>query len=228
MEEGRRRRLRLAALGLGAALLLGAAFWFGHAALLGSGDAHLPVVAAPEGDYKVAPEDPGGLTVGHDDVSIYDALVRGRPGAVPEAVGPLPEAPRPVLPAPSADPPEQAALAPTGKPEPVPAMPTPRPAPRGRLAAAAPSAPAPPAATPEKPPEGVAVELGAYGTESAARAAWAELRQRHADLLGRMEAAFVAGGGRVRVRAGPVSTPVLAEIVCEQLKARDVGCLILQ
>ena len=218
--ESRRHTLRLAGLGVLSVIALGGVLWFGYRALLGSSDADLPVVAAPKGDYKVAPKDPGGLDIDHQDASIYEALVRGRPGAVPETIGPLPEVPRPVVPRPAPGPAE------TGRK----AAPMPVPAPRdGSATASAPPVPRPQSSRPE--PEAaseVFVQLGAFGTDAAAREAWGALKKRHGDLLGRMNAEFVPGSGVVRVRAGPVSTPALAQIVCEQLKARNVDCFIVR
>ena len=220
--ESRRHTLRLAGLGVLSVIALGGLLWFGYRALLGSSDADLPVVAAPKGDYKVAPQDSGGLDIDHQDVSIYEALVRGRPGAVPETIGPLPEAPRPVVPRPAPAP----GPAETGRK----AAPMPVPAPRdGSATASAPPVPRPQSSRPE--PEAaseVFVQLGAFGTDAAAREAWRALKKRHGDLLGRMDTDFVPGSGMVRVRAGPVSTPALAQIVCEQLKARNVDCFIVR
>ena len=220
--DNRRHTLRLAGLGVASVIALGALLWFGYRALLGTSDADLPVVTAPEGDYKIAPKEPGGLNVDHQDVHIYEALVRGRPGAVPETVGPLPEAPRPVIPLPA---PMPAPAEPDRK-----AAPMPVPAPRdGSAVAAAPPAPQRPAPGPvQEEADEVSVQLGAFGSAAAAREAWEALKQRHGDLLGRMDAQFVAGEGVVRVRAGPVSTPPLAQLVCEQLKARNVDCLIVR
>ncbi len=216
--DSRRHKLWLAGLGMVSVVALAGLLWLGYTAFKRGSDSDLPVIAAPEGDYKVAPKDPGGLEVDHQDVAIYEALARGRPGAAPEAIGPLPEAPRPVVP-----PPEPA-------PSPGPAesagetMPLPIPAPRndGATASSAPAGPLQEAAI------GVSVQLGAFGTETAAREAWEELRKRHGDLLGRMEAEFVPGDEVVRVRAGPVSTAALAQIVCEQLKTRNVDCFIVR
>ena len=220
--DSRRHTLRLAGLGVLSVVALGALLWFGYRALLGSSDADLPVVTAPEGDYKVAPQDPGGLNVDHQDVQIYEALVRGRPGAVPETIGPLPEAPRPVIPTPA---PAPAPAEPDRKTAPMPV-----PAPRdGSAVAAAPPAPRrPPPGPVQEAADEVSVQLGAFSTNAAAREAWEALKKRHGDLLGRMDAQFVAGEGIVRVRAGPVSTPALAQLVCEQLKARNVDCFIVR
>ncbi len=221
--DSRRHTLRLAGLGILSVVAAGALLWFGYRAMTGPGDADLPVVKAPKGDYKVAPEDPGGLIVDHQDVHIYETLVRGRPGAVPENIGPLPEAPRPVVPPRPAPDPAPAEAGPKAAPMPVPA-------PRdGGAAAALPPKPPKPSARPE--PEAAArffVQLGAFGTEPAARGAWEALRKKHDDLLGRMDAEFSPGDGFVRVRAGPVSTQALAQLVCEQLKARHVDCFIVR
>jgi len=218
---------RLAAVGVGGAvsvLLLAGALWLGYRALFQPGGAGLPVVAAPEGDYKVAPEDRGGLDIGHRDVRVYEALVRGRQAAAPEAVGPLPEAPRPVAPL------EEAGVAPVPEPpEKRTGPPIPIPAPRGGALAAAPSGG--PAALLRRPlaeETGVAVQVGAFRTAAAARNAWAALRKDHEDLLGGIEAAFVPGNGLVRVQAGPALAPAAAEIVCEKLKARNVDCFIVR
>ena len=220
--DSRRHTLRLAGLGILSVVALGALLWFGYRALVGQSDADLPVVKAPKGDYKVAPQDPGGLDVNHQDASIYEALVRGRPGAVPETIGPLPDAPRPVIP-PPAPPPDPAETGPKAAPMPVPA-------PRDGSANAAlpPAPPKPPARPQQEAAAEVSVQLGAFGAEAAAREAWDALRKPHEDLLGRMDAEFVTGGGVVRVQAGPVSTEALAQLVCEQLKARNVDCFIVR
>lgn len=220
--DSRRHTLRLAGLGVLSVVALGALLWFGYRALLLPSDADLPVVKAPKGHYKVAPEDPGGLNVDHQDVNIYEALVRGRPGAVPETIGPLPEAPRPVVPPPAPAPaPEEAGRT---------TVPAPMPAPRGgsETAALPPAPPKPPAAREPGAESEVFVQLGAFGTKAAAREAWKALKERHGDLLGRMDAEFPPGDGVVRVHAGPVSTQALAQLVCEQLKARNVDCFIVR
>ncbi len=216
--EGRRHTFWLAGLGVFSVIALGGLLWFGYLALRGADNGEVPVVAAPKGDYKVAPKDPGGLDVDHQDVSIYEALVRGRPGAVPETVGPPPAAPRPVVPPPEPPPsPEPTDAVATGAPMPLPA-------PRNSDAIAA----VPPAEPQQAARAGVFMQLGAFGTYTAAREAWEELRQRHDDLLGSMEAKFMPADEVIRIRAGPVSTSALAQLVCEQLKARNADCFIVR
>ena len=54
----------------------------------------VPVVAAPEGDEKVAPEDPGGMDVPHQDKLVLNQDGAGESGQV-ERLLPPPEEPRP-------------------------------------------------------------------------------------------------------------------------------------
>ena len=132
---GGRRPLWLSAVGVLAVLVAAALVWLLYGLLVHPDDADLPLVRAPAGDYKVRPQDPGGLEVSHKDTTAYEALVRGRPGAVPERVTPLPEAPRAVAEPQPADEPDAAlpadADAPAG-PEPTPVAVPPKPAPRRR------------------------------------------------------------------------------------------------
>ena len=134
---GGRRPLWLSAVGVLAVLAAGVLVWLLYGLLVHPDDADLPLVRAPAGAYKVRPQDPGGLEVSHKDTTAYDALVRGRPGAVPERVTPLPEAPRGISePQPAdepADEPDAALPADANAPadpEPAPGAVPPKPAPR--------------------------------------------------------------------------------------------------
>lgn len=72
------------------------------------------------------------------------------------------------------------------------------------------------------------VQLAALADEQTARATWRELRQRHSDLLGRLEAQFepATGSGRslVRLRVGPVATLAATRSLCAQLRQRGQDC----
>jgi len=213
--DSRHHKLRLAGLGVVSVAALAGLLWLSYTAFMGRRDVDLPVIMAPGEDYKVVPKDPGGLEVAHQDIRIYEALGRGRSGAAPEAIGLLPEAPRPVvLPLERAPPPGPAEDVAKAVPVPLPAPPD-----GGSPVPASPS---------QKATVGLSVQLGAFGTEAAAREAWGALREQHGDLLGRMKGEFVSGEGVVRVRAGPISTVSLAQLVCEQLKARDVDCFVVR
>ena len=222
--DSRRHTLRLAGLGVLSVVALGALLWFGYRALLGSSDADLPVVTAPEGDYKVAPKDPGGLNVDHQDVQIYEALVRGRPGAVPETIGPLPEAPRPVIPAPGA----RARSGGTRQEDRTHAGAGPAGRQRSRRGPAR-AAKAPARSGCRRPRTKFPVQLGAFSTRcppparhgspsrnvtATCSAAW-----MRSSSPARGSCAFVRGRSRRRA---------LAQLVCEQLKARNVDCFIVR
>ena len=130
---GGRRPLWLSAVGVLAVLAAGVLVWLLYGLLVHPDDADLPLVRAPAGAYKVRPQDPGGLEVSHKDTTAYDALVRGRPGAVPERVTPLPEAPRGIADPQPADEPDAALPADANAPadpEPAPGAVPPKPAPR--------------------------------------------------------------------------------------------------
>lgn len=72
------------------------------------------------------------------------------------------------------------------------------------------------------------VQLAALADEQAARAMWQDLRQRHNDLLGGLEAQFepARGSGRslVRLRVGPVATLSATRSLCAQLRQRGQDC----
>nr|MDQ4087141.1 hypothetical protein [Pseudomonadota bacterium] len=80
-------------------LIVGGLFWLGNRSQSG-GDGEL--IAAPEGDYKVRPDQPGGMNVAGEGDTSYAASEGAEPkgrlntNAVPE---------RPVRPAPGAQPP---------------------------------------------------------------------------------------------------------------------------
>jgi hypothetical protein len=82
-------------------VIMGGLFWVGNRGQDATGE----IIAAPEGDYKVRPADPGGMNVsGEGDVSAAASAGQQPQGnlnvsAVPEA--PVAPAPRPAAPAPA-------------------------------------------------------------------------------------------------------------------------------
>src|SRR5688572_5171790 len=120
-------------------LIVGGLFWLGNRGREG-GDGEL--IAADEGEYKVRPEDRGGMNVAGTD-NMAQAASKGDEPAGRIDTAAVPE--RPVTRPPR----------PAGQPAPRPA-PQPRPAP----------APAPPAAS------GPAIQLGAFSSQAAATRAW--------------------------------------------------------
>ncbi len=147
-----------------------------------------------------------------------------------------------------------AVIAPSVEQEPAdtgPALPLPKPSPAEPESTAEPPAselpaeppakpqPQPPAAPPPSPPQtapaasGYRVQLASFRSEAEAREAWRRLQRNHAGVLGklqlRIERADLGSGRGIfyRVQAGPLSERTLAEMVCSELKSRNVGCLVV-
>jgi cell division septation protein DedD len=139
-------------------LVVAGLFWIGNRGGPGEGDGEL--IEAPEGAYKVAPEQPGGMQVEGQGGSAH-AASQGQ-----EVQGNLnmnvPERPvAPSAPAPQTQAPAQPAAPPAAAPRPAPARPAPAPAP------AAP-----------RPAAGPTIQLGAFSTQAAANRAWTALSGR--------------------------------------------------
>jgi hypothetical protein len=202
---GRTIALILLGLGLLAAIAGGIFLW--QQSRTGDGDGTL--IAAQEGDYKVRPDDPGGLKVeGEGDAAVATSAGGGAGNgsvdlkAVPEApvaAGKTPAA----RPSPSAAPTRSASAA-------VPAS-------GGRLVAADPTAPSRPK-VPGAASGGAVVQLGAYPTEAAANAAWGGFAKRFGYLaaLGKsVQQADVNGRKVFRLRVNAGSANQAADIVAK-------------
>jgi len=78
------------------------------------------------------------------------------------------------------------------------------------------------------------VQLAASRTESAVRSEWDRLRRRHIDLLGELNLQVMRidlGGTKgifYRLRAGPLVNSASAKTLCERLKQRKLGCLVVK
>lgn len=87
--------------------------------------------------------------------------------------------------------------------------------------------PAPPAAAPVS---GYGVQLGAFGSEAGARAAWQGAVSRHGAVLAGLEPAIApvaSGSGKLyRLRAA-VPSEAKARSVCEALRARSQACVVV-
>jgi hypothetical protein len=180
-------------------------------------DGNGQLIAAPEGDYKVKPDEPGGLKVGGEgDAAI--ATSTGAPATGAINTRGVPEAP----------------VAKTGAgARPGPARPGSTravaevPASGGRLTAQAPLT-APKANVPGAGSGGALVQLGAFPTEAAANAAWAAMAKRFAYVapLGKsVEQAQVAGRRVFRLRVNAGSANAAADI-CGRLKVAGEGCFV--
>ena len=77
------------------------------------------------------------------------------------------------------------------------------------------------------------LQLGAVRDPEAAKQAWARMKERHADLLGRLTfvAERVDRGGRgvfYRIQAGPFADEAHAARDCKELKRRGVSCILVK
>ena len=180
-------------------LIVGGLFWMGNRVGQSTGDGEPEVIAAPEGDYKVKPDEPGGMKVDGEGDTAFAASGGETPSgsinvdAVPEA--PVTEAPK-KAPAPAAQP---APAAPKQAPKPAPA-------------------PAAPAAG------GATIQLGAFSSQAGANNAWKALSARFKYLapLSHSVTSTTAGGKTLyRLRA---SGPGAKEL-CGRLRVAGESCV---
>lgn len=204
-----------------ALLLLAAIIWavfrVGHRGPAGEGGGAL--IAAQDGDYKVKPDDPGGLKVGGEGDSAIATSTGSGSGTGKIDARQMPERPiatsRPHVIASSA--PAHAGAKVTA------AMPTRG----GKLTAAAPVA-APHSQAPGAGSGGSIVQLGAFPTEAKANAAWSALAKRFGYLatLGKLVQPAEVNGRqvfRLRVNAGSASA---AANLCGKLKVAGEDAFI--
>ena len=217
------RRLPMLALTVLVMALFAGALWFAYnqgtrhpVATAQNGDA-VPLLRADTAPTKVKPDQPGGMTIPDQGVSLYNEKTGGPPveKLLPAAEQPMPRpAPTANEPPPSASPSASAAAA---------AAP-PATAPSAKPAAAAKAAA--PAAT-----GSVRLRLGSVRTPEAARDEWARLKRENQDLLGKLTAVAVRAdlgekGVYYRIEAGTFADAGAAEKLCDELKRRNHGCLL--
>jgi hypothetical protein len=184
-------------------VIVGGLFWLGNRGEPGaSGD----VIAAPEGDYKVRPENPGGMNVSGEGQVAAAASAGQTPqgnlnlGGTPEA--PVTQAPRPAAPVAQAP-----APAPV-RPAPAPVPPRPAPAPQQPAAA------------------GATIQLGAFSSQAGANQAWSALAGRFrylAPLSHNVVPANVGGRTLYRLRASGAD----AASVCRRLQVAGEACSVV-
>jgi len=191
------------------AIVVGGLFWAGNRTQPGGGDGEL--IAAPEGDYKVKPGDPGGMAVEGEGDTAFAASEGAEPkgqlntDAVPE---------RPVARPPQAQP-QPKALAQ--------AQVQPRPQPQAQPKAP----PAPPAAPPARPAaSGATIQLGAFSSQASATRAWTALsaRFRYLTPLNHSVVPVQAGGRTLyRLRASGAD----ASGICRRLQVAGEDCSVI-
>jgi len=176
------------------AVIVGGLFWLGNRG--GQADGNGELIAAPDGDYKVRPQDPGGMNVQGEGDTVYAASAGQQPEAQLNA-GAVPEAPV------NRAAPDAAAPGPAQRP----AAPAP-----------APAAPPPAAAA-----GGGTIQLGAFSSQASANRAWSALSGRFSYLAPLSHSVVpVESNGRTlyRLRAsGPGAVDV-----CRRLRIAGEDC----
>jgi cell division septation protein DedD len=177
--------------------VVGGVFWMGNRDAQENRDEQL--IAAPEGDYKVKPDDPGGMQVEGQGGTAFAASDGADPkGAIDTSA--VPETPiTEVKPAPKA------------APATTPNQPAPKAAPQ----------PAPKQAA---APSGPGIQLGAFSSQAGANSAWKALSGRFTYLAPLTHSVTpTSSGGRTlyRLRA---SGPGAAN-VCGRLRAAGESCV---
>jgi SPOR domain len=233
---------------LGLLALAGAVGWAlsgggGGGLLRSGGGGGIPVVEPESRPVKVKPESPGGLVVPNTDQLVLEppAVRRAmeRAQGANARLAPAPEAPQldllrrqaaPPEPPPPASPPEAASL-PAAGPPPQAAAPPPAIVQAPPVPIAAPAAapvPKPPATTSGR----AVVQLGALGSEEAARAEWARLQRRVPGLAGRQPQVtrLDRGEGRAplyRLRTVGLPDADAARALCEAVRAQSGACVVV-
>jgi hypothetical protein len=82
-------------------------------------------------------------------------------------------------------------------------------------------------------PGAVRLQLGAVRSESEARGTWDRLKQRNADLLGKLSGGTIRAelgdkGVYYRIQTGPVADPSTADRICGELRQRHLACVIVR
>lgn len=137
-------------------------------------------------------------------------------------------------PPPPAPTPKTVASAPvTAPPAPAPtAAPAPKPAPAPTQTASTPPPATAPATTDLS--KSYRVQLAAARSEPAIVSEWGRLQSRHKDLLGELSLQVTkvdlgaTKGIFYRLRAGPLTSDTAAKALCERLKQRKLGCLVVK
>lgn len=101
--------------------------------------------------------------------------------------------------------------------------------------AAAPAAPKPAAPAPAAvaaPGGSAKIQLASLKTQAAAQSTWAQLQKKYADILGDLTPSYERvdipnKGTFVRLQAGPLKDRAAAQALCQQLAAKNQGCIVV-
>jgi hypothetical protein len=194
-------------------------YWWQDRPATGGGTGEL--INAAEGDYKVKPEEPGGMQVAGEGDSVFKTSDGGDTASAAVDLSAVPEAPIAggARPAPKATPTSK-----TDAPRVSAAVPPPSPA----VAPTQSGAPARPVPT-NAGAGGAVVQLGSFPSASAANGAWKQLSGRFGYLAGlgqSVQQAEVNGRTVHRLRVNTGSNAQARE-VCGKLKVAGEPCFVV-
>lgn len=200
--------------------------------------------SVPEANQVVTGAAPRGTADTSSPVRLVPESQDSGESNAPAPVAESPPAPVAPAPPPSAKPTEVASATPAVEPKPVaPAAPAPvaeapkAPAPKPQPKPVARATPAPtpaPAAAVGDLSKSYRVQLAAARSENAVKSEWDKLQRRNTDLLGELDLQVTridlgsTKGVFYRLRAGPISNAAKAKALCERLKQRKLGCLVVK
>lgn len=241
-DEGRRRPIVVLAIVALIVVFAGVVFFAYKQGLKQGAQDNPPVIRADDTPTKVAPTNPGGIEIPHQDKTVYDRISGDKsPGQDTEHLLPSPEEPM-AMKQPTTPPAAPPAVSQT------PSAPSANPAPSGNVTqqtlppasmqsapqSQAPSAPVektPPAATAPAatPAGGYVVQLAAFRDEPSARAEFRKLQKKFPVLAGLsadiQKADLGAKGIYYRLRGGYMDKAKAADL-CTGLKAQGQACLV--
>lgn len=197
-----------------------------------------PIVRAEDGPEKVAPQDPGGMEIPHQDKEIFERITgesgsEGSDNGGVERLLPPPEEP---VATPQATEPEETPVRSAAETSPPPVTMPEESEPEASQPASTPApAPQPEPATPAPSAQTASgdwvVQVGSFRSQDQARAQWANLQGKHADTLGDrladiQEADLGDRGIWYRLRAAGYGSKEAAGQACASLKAGGTDCLV--
>lgn len=233
-EEGRRRPIVILAIIALIVVFAGVVFFAYKQGLKQGAQDNPPVIRADDSPIKVAPLNPGGMKIPHQDRSVYDRMSgSGEGNDLPDTEHLLPKAEEPmaIKPAAPAMPVAPMEVQPTAPAGPVEETPNPTatqisPTPANP---AAPEAQPPAQATASAATGGYVAQLAAFRDEASARVEFRNLQKKFPLLTGMtadiQKADLGEKGTYYRLRAGYLDKSA-AQTLCAELKAKGQACLV--
>jgi len=231
-----------------------AVVWYAYSTGIREGSEFAAPVLKPDGPSKVAPKNPGGERIANQDKLVYSKIDKSNEGRKVERLLPPPEkplpapiarkpqappVPEPKLSVPKAPPTSQLPVASTSVPAPPANSVAKKPKVKKVTApkvTAKPLNPAPKVAAVTLKTDlskGYRIQIGSLRSEAAAKVLWQKRLKQHGTILGKFSllvkrADLDKRGVYYRVQAGPLKGLAAANRVCEALKEKKVGCLVIR